>query len=135
MTEKDMKDVIRSAYAARVRGDVEGALAPFSDDAVFLFNAEGVGLPGFGVPAKGKAAIRQAIADLIKTFRFSDWQELALIAEQEKAALHWRATVTFVPNGRSQTFEVIDLITFRNGKIVDFHQNTDSAAVGALMRN
>ena len=28
-----------------------------------------------------------------------------------------------------------NLITFRNGKIVDFHQNTDSAAVGALMRN
>ena len=102
---------------------------------MFLFNAEGVGLPGFGVPAKGKAVIRQALADLIKNFRFSDWQELALIAEKEKAALHWRATVTFVPNGRSQTFEVIDLITFRGGKIVDFHQNTDSAAVGALMRS
>jgi ketosteroid isomerase-like protein len=135
MTEKNMKDVIRSAYAARVRGDLEGALAPFSDDAVFLFNAEGVGLPGLGTPARGKLAIRRALADLIENFRFSDWQELALIAEKEKAALHWRATVTFVPNGRSQTFEVIDLITFRGGKIVDFHQNTDSAAVGALMRN
>src|SRR5580704_13838501 len=78
MTEKNMKDVIRSAYAARVRGDLEGALAPFSDDAVFLFNAEGVGSPGLGAPAKGKAAIRQAFAELIKNFRFSDWQELAL---------------------------------------------------------
>ena len=101
MTEKNMKDLIRSAYAARVRGDLEGALAPFSEDAVFLFNAEGVGSPGFGVPAKGKAAIRLAFGELIRNFRFSDWQELALIAEKEKAALHWRATVTFVPNGRS----------------------------------
>jgi ketosteroid isomerase-like protein len=134
MMEKDeIKRLIRAAYGARVRGDLEGTLAEFSDDAVFEMNARGLEAPGMGAPIEGKAAIRQAMGELIRNFKFSDWKEIALIVEGDKAALHWRANVTSTANGRSAVFDVMDLITFRDGKIADLRQNTDTAALRRLL--
>jgi ketosteroid isomerase-like protein len=129
---EQMKNLIRSTYASRVRGDVDGTADALADDATFELNGRGAKLPGMGGPVKGKASIRSLFADLIANFEFKDWQEISLIAEGDKAALHWRATVTYAPNGRSETFDVVDFITFRNGKIVDFRQNTDSAMILAM---
>jgi ketosteroid isomerase-like protein len=134
VADKDkVKQIVRSAYAARVRGDVDGTLAHFADNVAFEINARGLGSPDMGSRIEGKAALRQTLADLIKSFSISDWKEIALIVENEKAALHWRANVTSTANGRSAVFDVTDLITIRDGKIADFHQSTDTAAIAKLM--
>jgi ketosteroid isomerase-like protein len=112
---------------------LEGTLADFSDDAVFEMNARGLGAPGMGAPMEGKAALRQAMGELIRNFKFSDWSEIALIVEGDKAALHWRAKVTSTPNGRSVVLDVMDLITLRDGKISELRQSTGTAALGRLL--
>ena len=128
-----IREAIRSTYKARVRGDLEGTVANFADDAVFDFNGQGVGLPNMGTAVRGKPAIRLLMAEFIDAFRMSDWEEVSLVVEGDKAALHWSGTVTFTQNGRAEKFDVFDLLTFRDGKIVYFRQSTDTAKIRAML--
>jgi len=100
---------------------------------VFDFNGEGVGLPNMGTAVRGKPAIRLLMTEFIDSFRMSDWEEVSLVVEGDKAALHWRGTVTFTQNGRSEKFDVFDLLTFRDGKIVYSRQSTDTAKIRAML--
>ena len=83
---ESMKKIVRSTYAARVKGDLEGTLAAFADDIVFEFNGRGTGVPSMGAPVHGIEALRPVMKELVDNFRFSDWREVSLIAEGEKAA-------------------------------------------------
>jgi ketosteroid isomerase-like protein len=128
-----IKAAVRSTYDARVRGDLEGTIAAFAEDVVFEFNGQGTGLPGLAAPVTGKAAVRPVMQQLIDNFRFTDREEVSLLVEAEKAALHWRAIVTFTPNGRSAKFDVFDFYKFRDGKIAVLRQSTDSAMVKTMV--
>ena len=107
-----IREAIRSTYRARVRGDLDGTVALFADDAVFDFNGQGVGLPNMGTAVRGKPAIRLLMTEFIDAFRMSDWQEVSLVVEGDKAALHWERAVTFTQNGKSEKFDVFDLLAF-----------------------
>ena len=134
MTDSEtIRKIVRSTYEARSRGDLDETMASFADDVVFEFYGQGTDLPSMASEARGKAAVQRIIKELIDNFRLSDWQEVSLVVEGSKAALHWRANVTFTQNGRSEKFDVFDFLTFRDGKIVDFRQGTDTAKVRAML--
>ena len=134
MTDSDqIKETIRATYRARVQGDLDGTMAPFADDVAFTFNGKGTGLPIMAQAVQGKAAVRDLMEQLIASFRFTDWQEVLFVAEADRGALHWRATVTFTTSGRSESFDVFDFYRFRDGKIVDFRQSTDTARIPQMM--
>jgi ketosteroid isomerase-like protein len=126
------KDSLMSTYAARVRDDLEGTLAAFADDVAFEFNGRGVGVSSLASPIHGKDALRPAMREFIESFKFSDWRAVSFLADGDKAALHWRATVTFPASGKSAEFDVFDFMTFRDGKISAFHQTTDTALLMAM---
>jgi ketosteroid isomerase-like protein len=134
MTDSDtIRTIVRSTYEARSRGDLDGTMAAFADDAVFEFYGQGTGLPSMAGEARGKAAVERIIKELIDNFRYSGWQEVSFVAEGDKAALHWRANVTFTPNGRTETFDVFDFLTFRDGKIIELRQGSDTAKIRAML--
>ena len=56
-----LKEVIRSIYAARVAGDIDGTMAAFADDVTFEFNGGGTGVPDLTGPIAGKSSMRNAI--------------------------------------------------------------------------
>jgi ketosteroid isomerase-like protein len=134
MTERaTIESTIRSTYAARTKGDLDGTMANFADDAVFELNGRGAGLPGMGAQILTKNAIRPVMQQLIDNFRFADWKEIAMLVDGDRAFLHWRATVTSPVTGKSAEFDVFDLATIRDGKIVALHQSTDTAMVMSLV--
>jgi ketosteroid isomerase-like protein len=128
----DIEKTVRSVYAARVSGDLDSVMTGLADDCRFALNGRGTGVPALAAASTGKASIRQVMKELIDSWRFDQWKELSLLVDGEKACLHWRARITCVPTGKSEDFEVLDIITFRDGKIVDFHQATDTAMVMKL---
>ncbi|HEY4927069.1 MAG TPA: nuclear transport factor 2 family protein [Roseiarcus sp.] len=133
MTNRDViGELVRSVYAARVRGDVEGTLAGFTDDVIFEINGRGIGQPNLGGPIEGKAALRPVMQGLIHDFRFSNWRQVSLIVDGDEVAHHWRATVA-TPAGKSAEFDVFDFMTIREGKIATFRQSTDTAMIVALV--
>ena len=123
---------VRSLCEARLRGDLEGTLKDAAENVVFRLNARGTGQQSLSERAQGKAAIRPILRQLIDTWRFDDWKQISLLIDGEKALLHWTARVTFVPTGKSENFDVFDLITFQDDKIVDYHQSTDTALMMSL---
>src|SRR4051812_38487074 len=127
-----IEQTIDALYAARLQGNADETIKNIADDATFLINAKGVGLEGLGAPIRGRAAIRSAVAKLIEDWHFADWERVDLVVEGEKAMLHWRAHVTCVPTKKSEVFDCFDVITFRDGRIVEFRQSTDTALMMRL---
>ena len=133
MTSREqIATTIRALYAARVRGDLDTVMKDISKDATFGLNGRGTGVPALAAASKGEAAIRPVLQELINVWRFDDWKEHALLVDGEQAMLHWSARVTCIPTNKTEKFDVYDLITFRDGKIVDFRQSTDTALVMKL---
>ena len=122
-----IEDTIRSLWAARVRGDLEGTLKDVAENAAFSVNARGTGEASLSGRTTGKAAIRPVLRQLIETWRFDDWKQVSLLIDGEKALLHWTARVTCVPTGKSENFDVFDLITFQDDKIVDCSTAAEAA--------
>ncbi len=123
-----IENALRSLYAARVKGDLEGTLKDLAEDAVFRINGQQL----MGAAVTGKAAIRPLLRELIKHWRFEDWKECSLLVDGEKALLHWTARVTYAPTNKSENVDTFDVVTFRDGKIVDYLQSTDTALVSSL---
>ncbi len=113
--EAEMKAAIRSGYAARLAGDVPKMLSFFTEDAEFAFNVEGLNLSADGAPVRGRTALEAIFTALVEAFQLEDWKEISLIADGDRAVLHWRANVKSIKTGVSGVFDVVDLITFRDG--------------------
>ncbi|HEV7544382.1 MAG: hypothetical protein QOE02_4672 [Rhodospirillaceae bacterium] len=127
-----IEDTIRDLWVARLQGDLEGTLKGVAEGAVFSLNARGTGEKSMSERSTGKAAIRPVLRQLIENWRFDDWKQISLLIDGEKALLHWTARVTCVPTGKSENFDVFDLIKFQDDKIVDYHQSTDTALLMSL---
>jgi len=133
MTSRNqIEDTLRTLWAARLQGDLEGTLKGVAEDAAFSLNARGTGEKSLSERSTGKAAIRPVLRQLIENWRFDDWKQISFLIDEEKALLHWTARVTCVPTGKSDNFDVFDLIKFQDGKIVDYHQSTDTALLMSL---
>jgi ketosteroid isomerase-like protein len=129
-SRSEIEGTLKSAYAARKAGDLDGTMKYFADDVMFAINAGGV--PALAKPSVGKAAATQAMRELIANWRFDSWQLISLVVEGDTAALHSKVHVTCVPTGKTADFDLVDHVTFREGKIVKFYQSTDTAQVMAL---
>ena len=53
-----IRTIVRSAYAAWSRGDLDGTMAAFADDVVFEFYGQGTGLPSMTGEVSGKSRRR-----------------------------------------------------------------------------
>jgi ketosteroid isomerase-like protein len=129
-SRSEIEATLKSAYAARKAGDLDGTMKYFADDVVFEVNARSV--PALADAAVGRAAVTQAMRELIATWRFDNWQVISLVIEGEIAALHSKVRVTCVPTKKTGEFDLVDHITFRDGKIAKFYQSTDTAQMLAL---
>jgi len=127
-----MEQAVRSLYAARQRGDLDGTLKDLAEDAVFAVNGRGTGVAAMSQDCCGKTAVRETVGQLIDHWRFTDWKETSLLVDGDRLALQWSAHVTFVPTNKSAIIDAVDVITFRDGKIVEFRQSTDTAMVMSL---
>jgi len=129
---EQMLRTVRRAYAARVRGDVEGVLSVFTDDAVFRLNAAPHNQITSVHTLKG-CELRHAMAELINNYEFSDFEIVDSVVEGRKAAVRSMFTVRARKTGHMARTEVFDLIEFRDGKICSFAQFFDTAIANQLV--
>jgi len=132
MTERAaVEALIRDAYAARHRGDLDALMGYFHPDCSYRLAGGPEAAPTFAEP-DGHAAVREQMAGLIATYVFSNIRELALMVDGDSATLHWRADVACRPTGRSGSFEIMDVFTIAGGKLKSLTQFTDTAGVARL---
>ena len=127
-----VEKVLRDAYEARVRGDIDTLGRIFADNARF----EVAGSSQVSrVPARveGAAQVLPLIGQQIKTFQLSDLRILSMVIEGSKAAVHWRAKVRSSVTGEIADTQLFDLIEVRDGRIVSFVEFCDTALASRLM--
>lgn len=112
--------LLRGLYDARLRGDVDGVCRVFSEDAKFKITGASHHASPIAVVAVGIAEICQWVALLIKTFQLKDHTILAVIIEEERAAVHWHADIYSRITGLSVPADVVDLVEVRNQRIVSY---------------
>lgn len=132
MTERaQIEAMLRDAYAARLRGDLEGTLRPFADDAVFQLAGAAEASP-VALRCTDCESLRVAMSGLIGAFEFKEHEILSLIVEGPKAAVHTRARVRSTTTGEEEVTEMVDLVTFREGKIASFVEFCDTALAARM---
>lgn len=119
MSTETNKDLIRRAFAAQNRGDIEAMLECCDPDVVFYE-------PSFPSPVRGYAGFRQLLAMYRSAFPNFRFTEETMIAEGDQVAARWRIDMThggdfmgIPPTGKQLTMTSVDIFRVVNGKIVE----------------
>jgi ketosteroid isomerase-like protein len=129
MTNREaMRALIEKAYAARAEGNVKALVAAFHSNGVFELagNRDALTIAG---AVEGHAGLEQAMTNYIAAFEFRKREILSFVAEGDRAAVHSRLTVRFVPKDKTFTTDVLDLFTFKDGKIGELVEFADTALI------
>ena len=128
----DIEKLVREAYAARVRDDLDGVCRLFSDDAKFQMAGASHASP-VALTSVGANQFRAVMSQMIKTFILTDHTILSMLIDGAKVAVHWRAKVRSTVSGDTVVSEVVDLIEVRDGRIGSFTEFCDTALVAKLL--
>lgn len=129
MDESETEAFIKTLYAARVDGDMDGLGAAFADDARFQI----AGSPEASMLAtfvEGRDGVMGLIQTMVDSFALEDFAILDLLVDGNKAAVRWRATIHQVTSGETYETELADFIEIKDGKIVSFVEFLDTALAG-----
>jgi ketosteroid isomerase-like protein len=129
---KTIEAVIDRCYAARQKGDIETLMAAFDPDAVFELAGSKELVAAVGA-AQGHPDIRTTTTGLIAAFDFIDRDIISIVIDGERAAVHSRVKIKFVPRDRTFTTDLLDSFHFRDGKIVELVEFADTALIKDLM--
>ena len=128
MQEAQNTQVVKDAYAAFGRGDVEGILGRLDESVVWkpVYGA-GPHVPTAG-ERRGRAQVGEFFKNVAQNVNFSRFEPREFIATGDKviALGHYTATT---PIGKNFDSDFAMVFTLRNGKVVEFQEFTDSAAV------
>ena len=123
-----MRKLVEQAYAERARGNIEGVMAAFHADAVFELVGEKKVLALAGA-VRSHPNVREAMTQFIAHFEFIKRDIISFIADGDRAAVHSRLTIRFVPKDMTFTTELTDLFKFQDGKIIELVEFADTALI------
>jgi ketosteroid isomerase-like protein len=121
-------EVIKRAYEARGRGDLEGLMQAFHRDAVFTLIGDKKALDVTGT-FHGHDQVREALRDFISSFDFLDRLILSDVIEGDRAAVHSCIVVRYGPTKETWTADCLDLFTFKDGKVIELVEFADTAQI------
>ncbi|WP_101951687.1 nuclear transport factor 2 family protein [Mycobacterium sp. 3519A] len=84
-------------------------------------------------PAHGKAAVRQAFADLLAQFPDLGFEQVSLITGSDFWVVEWMMTGTLAATGAQFEVDVIDLITVENGRVRTKDSYLDAVSMQAQL--
>ena len=129
---KEVEKLLKDAYAARKRGDVDGICACFAENPAFTMAGARETSPVALQCAEGPT-FRTVMSGMIQTFEWLDHQILSMIIDGPKAAVHWRGRIRSALTGEEVVTELVDVVTVADGKIQSFVEFCDTALAAKLM--
>lgn len=133
MTDRaTIEKILREAYAARCRGDMDAICRVFCEDVHYEMSGSRDASP-VAAAVRGAADFRQMLQQQIKTFQMSDPKILSMVIDGDKAAVRWRARIRSTITGQTITSELFDFIEFKDGRIASFVEMCDTAMAARMM--
>jgi uncharacterized protein (TIGR02246 family) len=133
MDREAVKALIEKAYEARRTEDMEGMIAVFHQDGKFQLAGSQVATATARI-AQGHRELRKTLAELIADFQFVERDIISSLIDGDRAAVHSRVKLRFIPKDRTVTTEVLDLWKVENRKIVELVEFVDTALISDLTR-
>jgi ketosteroid isomerase-like protein len=127
-----MLDTIHRAYEARATGDIEGLMTAFHSHGAFELKGEQKHLQVAGL-MEGHANVRAAMTSFVDTFKFVKRDIIATVVEGDRAVVHSRVAIRFIPTDTTVETDILDVFTFKDGKIIRLEEFADTAMVKHLM--
>ena len=130
MQEARNTQIVKDAYDAFGRGDVETLLGYF-DETILWKPVHGAArhVPTAG-ERRGKAAVGEFFKIVSEQVNFLRFEPKDFVAQDDKVVAigHY---VARVPSGRGFESDFVMVFTLRDGKVVEFQEFSDSAAINA----
>ncbi len=134
MDVTEMRELVERHLKAEGAGDVDGAVAVYTDDVIH----DAVGFPGS--PRQGRDAARDFYGFLTANFRTEDEEPTRQLVMDDALVLEQQMTGTVIGemlgipgNGRRITFRILHVFEFREGLISREQIWIDTAAIVAQL--
>ena len=131
MQEAQNTKMIQDMYAAFGRGDTQGVLSHIDEQVVWrpvMGTASYVPTAG---ERRGKPAVTEFFKILGETVAFQEFQPKQFVAQGDTVVALGSYTATAKSTGRQFRSEWTMVFTLKNGKVVEFKEYADSAAINA----
>lgn len=130
----EIERLVRHAYAARKRNDLEACLKVFADKPVFRMAGAHVTSP-VAMASTGQIELRKTLEDLIRAFEWIDHTIVSMVIDGPRVAVHGRVKLEATATGDVVETDIADFIEVKDGRIVSFTEFCDTALAGRLMAN
>lgn len=127
MSEQQNLEVVRNAYAAFGRADVDGLLALLDPQVVWRTPGP-ADLPTAGL-RHGVAAVREFFGLLLTTFDIQDFHPTNFLAQGDKVVVLGTSREGPRGSGRLVDFRWVHVFSLRNGRIAEFEEPADVSAL------
>jgi ketosteroid isomerase-like protein len=123
-----IRKLIEQAYAARDSGDVNGVMAAFHANGAFELAGAKTTLALAGA-VEGHPGVRETMARFVATFEFIKRDVVSMIIDGDRAAVHSRLKIRFIPKDSTFTSDVVDVFRIQDGKILELVEFADTALI------
>jgi len=133
MAEQENVRIIQEAYEAFKRGDIQALLNIFTDDVEWFVSGPSDIIPTAG-RRQGRDQVAQFFATINDTEDIEQFEAHEFIAQGDKVVVlgHYRSRVK--ATGRTAESDWVHVHTLRDGKLVNFREYFDTAAVAEAYR-
>ena len=132
MSEKTNIELVRQAYAAFGKGDVPGLLRLFAGDVVWHF-PECAEIPWAGT-FRGHEGVGQFFGTLAQTAHLEALEPRNFFAQGDKVVVLGHERLRIKSTNRSYESHWAHWFTVGGGKIAEFREYTDTAAIAGGLR-
>ena len=127
-SRSEIEKFINNTYEERRNGNIEKLLSCFHPNCRFrIAGSERMG--PLSAHIEGRESFRPMLQALIDNWDFAEFQTERLYVDGETVFAHRLGTIRHVPTGIPIVTEILDMITVREGKIVEFVEFLDTDAI------
>jgi len=132
MSEPENRRLVEQAYASFKAGDIPTLLESMSEDITWqLPEIENVPFAG---KRQGRGAVAQFFTTLASLQDARSFEPREFMAQGDKVAVLGQYVWQVKANGRTYGADFAHVFTVRSGRIVAFHEYTDTAAAAKAFR-
>lgn len=131
-SREEIEQLVTRFYAIRNAQDVDGTMACIDNSCTFrLVGTDG--LDPLTRIADTPEKLRGAAEAFIAAWDISKLDNASLHVDGETAFVHRVGSATFMPTGATIETEIMDKITFRDGRVVEYLQFADTYDLAKTM--
>ena len=125
MDTEATRHLVDDLYGAYARGDGERVAQLIDDDIDWIIHGPVQVFPFLG-PRRGKAEVLKTLADIGEGYAIERYEPDIVIVDKDRAAVMSNVAMRQRSTGRTLSFRLVNFLRFRDGKIIEFREFSDT---------